>query len=138
MDIIKTINRIIAERGLKKQSVAREIGITPQQFSDMLARRRIIKVEDISALCDALDISPNELFEYKKGAWENARECKQLFSFYGQKEKALPPEQKEKNKVKKVHKNKYSNIWLITGKECERIWMYMKKRKDTERKYAFS
>ena len=68
MDIIKTINRIIAERGLKKQSVAREIGITPQQFSDMLARRRIIKVEDISALCDALDISPNELFEYKKGA----------------------------------------------------------------------
>lgn len=68
MDITKTINRIIAERGLKKQSVAHEIGVTPQQFSAMLTRRRIIKVEDISALCDALDISPNELFEYKKGA----------------------------------------------------------------------
>ena len=68
MNITKTINRIIAERGLKKQSVAREIGITPQQFSAMLSGRRIIKVEDISALCDALEISPNELFGYKKGA----------------------------------------------------------------------
>lgn len=68
MNITKTINRIIAERGLKKQSVAREIGITPQQFSAMLSGRRIIKVEDISALCDVLEISPNELFEYKQGA----------------------------------------------------------------------
>ncbi len=68
MNITKTINRIIAERGLKKQSVAREIGITPQQFSAMLSGRRIIKVEDISALCDVLEISPNELFGYKKGA----------------------------------------------------------------------
>lgn len=67
MDIKEIINKIIAERGLKKQSVAHEIGITPQQFSAMLNGRRIIKADDILVLCKALNVEPNELIGYKKG-----------------------------------------------------------------------
>lgn len=66
MDIIKTINRIMVEKDLKKKAVAKKIGITPQQFSSMLNGRKIIKPCDITNICDALDISPNELFGYKK------------------------------------------------------------------------
>lgn len=63
MDPIKIIEKVIFEKGLKKQAVAERIGITPQQFSDMLNKRRIIKHTDIIPICDALDITPNELYD---------------------------------------------------------------------------
>lgn len=66
--IISNIECIIAEKGIKKRNVAEKIGLTAQQFSDMLRGRRTIKAADVILLCDALEISPNELFEYKQGA----------------------------------------------------------------------
>lgn len=64
MDPIKVIERTIFDKGLKKNAVADKLGWTPQQFSDLLARRRIIRSDDVIPLCDALDISPNELYGY--------------------------------------------------------------------------
>lgn len=68
MDILKTIKRIIVERDLKKKSIAREMGLTPQQFSNLLKGKKTIKPNDIVKICEVLEISPNELFEYKQGA----------------------------------------------------------------------
>lgn len=64
----KRIKGIIAEKEIKKQTVAKKLGLSPSKFSDLLNGRRIIRGSDIIAICEALDISPNELFEYKKGA----------------------------------------------------------------------
>ena len=61
MNPIKVIEMVIVEKGLKKQAVAQKIGMTPQQFSDLLNGRRIMKVTDVIPICEALDISPNEL-----------------------------------------------------------------------------
>lgn len=66
--IIRNIECIIAEKGIKKRNVAEKIGLTAHQFSDMLRGRRTIKAADVILLCDALNVEPNELFEYKKGA----------------------------------------------------------------------
>lgn len=66
--IIKNVECAINAKGLKKRILAEKIGLTPHQFSDLLTGRRTIKAYDVFLLCHALDISPNELFEYKKGA----------------------------------------------------------------------
>lgn len=68
MNPITVIERVIFEKGLKKQAVAARIGLTPQQFSDLLSERRALKSSDILPICEALDISPNELYGYEKTA----------------------------------------------------------------------
>ena len=68
MNPIKVIEKVIFEKGLKKQVVAEQIGLTPQQFSDLLNDRRQLKSSDILPICKALGISPNELYGYKKSA----------------------------------------------------------------------
>ena len=64
MTATQIINEIITEKGLKKGSVAKKAGYTPQQFSDMLNGRRVIRYDDIPKLCESLQITPNELFGY--------------------------------------------------------------------------
>lgn len=66
MDITARINNIIIKKGLKKQSVASHMGKTPKQFSDMLNGRRTIKWNDVLLICNALDVSPNELLGYNE------------------------------------------------------------------------
>ncbi len=60
--ITNNARRIIAEKGLKQCAVAKMAGYTPQEFSDMLCGRRVIRPDDIAAICNALDIMPNDLF----------------------------------------------------------------------------
>lgn len=64
MDPIIVIKRIIVEKDLKKQSVAQKIGLTRQQFSDLLNYRRGIKGTEVPLICNALEITPNELYGY--------------------------------------------------------------------------
>lgn len=68
MPATQIINRIIAEKGLKKCAVAQKAGYSPQQFSDMLKGRRKIHYDDVPKLCEALQITPNELFGYNRTA----------------------------------------------------------------------
>ena len=56
------ITRIIEERGMKQCVVAERIGVTPQNFNDMLNGRRLIKPVDIGKIAKALDVTPNDLF----------------------------------------------------------------------------
>lgn len=57
------IERIINQRGIKKCVVAARANMTPQMFNDMLNGRRLIKASDIVMLAQALDVTPNELFQ---------------------------------------------------------------------------
>lgn len=56
------IERIIDEKCLKKSSIAKKAGMKPQEFTDMLNGRKLIKVKDIMTLAQALQVDMNELF----------------------------------------------------------------------------
>ena len=64
-DIIQNIRKIIKERGLKQNFVANRAGFTPQEFNNILCSRQLLKTESIVNLCNALDVTPNELFLFK-------------------------------------------------------------------------
>lgn len=64
--IANNVRRIVQARGLKYTAVAAKAGMTPTQLSALLCGRRSLKADDISALINALDISPNEIFGYEE------------------------------------------------------------------------
>ena len=64
-DIVQNIRKIIKERGLKQNFVANRAGFTPQEFNNILCSRQLLKTESIVNLCNALDVTPNELFLFK-------------------------------------------------------------------------
>lgn len=66
--VIRNIEKIMLEKGLKKKAVAQKAGLTPQQFSDMLNGRRVIKHSDIAFICDALEVTPNDIYSIIKSA----------------------------------------------------------------------
>lgn len=70
MSLILNVKKIILEKGMKKCIVAEKMGITPQQFSDMLNGRRVIKYNDVLSLCESMDVTPNELYGYDSQAAE--------------------------------------------------------------------
>ncbi len=57
------ISRLIKERGLKKVYVARKAGYAPQELTDMLNGRKIIKVSDVLRLVCVLGVGVGELYE---------------------------------------------------------------------------
>lgn len=60
--------RIIAQKGLKNIYVAERAGFTPQELSDMLNGRRLIKACDIPKLANALGVDAGDIYEAgKKG-----------------------------------------------------------------------
>lgn len=56
------IVRIINERGYKQGAIARKAGLNEHQLTDMVRGRKIIKVSDIIALADALDVPIPDFF----------------------------------------------------------------------------
>ena len=62
----ENISRLINENGLKQVYVAEKAGFTPQELSDMLNGRRLIKACDIPKLALALDVEINEIYEAGK------------------------------------------------------------------------
>lgn len=57
------ISVIIASKGLKKVHVAKEAGFSPQELSDMLNGRRLIKACDIPAIAKALHVNTDAIYE---------------------------------------------------------------------------
>lgn len=56
------IKYIISIKGLYQSYVANRIGVTEQQFSDMLNGRKVIRAEHVPIIAEALDVEPNDLF----------------------------------------------------------------------------
>ncbi len=65
MTLQETIYSIMASKKMKQSLVAQAAGYDPKIFSAMLRKRRIIKPEDISRICKALEVTPNELLGWE-------------------------------------------------------------------------
>ena len=62
------IRVIIAQKGFKNIYVAEKSGFTPQELSDMLNGRRLIKACDIPKLARAMEVKESDSYEAgKKG-----------------------------------------------------------------------
>lgn len=56
---------LLAERGLSKYSLYKQLGMSYQNFSNMINNKTAsIRYENIEAMCVFFNITPNELFEY--------------------------------------------------------------------------
>ena len=66
--IINNIKEIISEKGMKYGVVAERAGFTPQEFSNMLNGRKLLRAEYISYIAKALGVDPNTIY-YLKSAW---------------------------------------------------------------------
>ena len=66
LPVSETVSELIGKKGLKQAAIAKKIGVTQQQFNDMLNGRRVIKVSDIPLLAQALEVTPNQLFRIKE------------------------------------------------------------------------
>lgn len=59
----KNIAKIIKEKGYKASAVAEKLGISRQQFNDMLHGRKLIKLSLIRKIVETIDVSLEQLFE---------------------------------------------------------------------------
>lgn len=65
--VAENVKRIISESGMKQYAIARKIGYTSQELTDMIYGRRIIKISDIPKFCSALDVDVGMLFRTEQG-----------------------------------------------------------------------
>ena len=72
-DIINTIKCILAAKGMKQVVVAERAGFSPQEFSNMLnERRKLLRVEYMPAIAEALDVDIHELYQREEVSKEDA------------------------------------------------------------------
>lgn len=60
--LARNIKNIMADKGLKQKAVAHRAGFDEKEFSAMLNNRKIIKVDEIVDIANALGVTPNELY----------------------------------------------------------------------------
>lgn len=54
---------VIKRRGFKQAAIANMAGLTEQQLSDIINKRRKLDANEMFSLCVAMNIEPNVLFE---------------------------------------------------------------------------
>ena len=59
----ENLKRLLKERGLTGYKFAVTAGYTPQQLTDMMHHRKIMRPPDIAALLDALGVDASEFFK---------------------------------------------------------------------------
>lgn len=52
----------IKDRGFKQSVVARKAGLTEQQLSDIINKRRKMDANEMFSICEAIGVLPNDLF----------------------------------------------------------------------------
>lgn len=62
--VAENTRRIINERGLKQKAVGEKAGYTERQFSNILCGRKRIEPDDVKRICDALNVTPNDLYGF--------------------------------------------------------------------------
>ncbi len=62
-DVRDVLDKEIQRRGFKQSAIAHMAGLKKQQLSDILNKRRKLGADELFALCDAIGISPNEIYE---------------------------------------------------------------------------
>ncbi len=61
--VADAIKVILEEKALRQGAVAMRAGFSPQQFSDMLNGRKVIKAEYIPSIANALGVDPNAIYK---------------------------------------------------------------------------
>lgn len=56
----------LKSRGFKQSAIAGKAGLTEQQLSDIINKRRKMDANEMFLLCRAMGIAPNVLFEISK------------------------------------------------------------------------
>lgn len=64
--IVTNIKNIIKSKKLKKGDIALKLELSDQQFSDILHGRKLLRVENIPLIAEALEVDIADLF-YPKG-----------------------------------------------------------------------
>ncbi len=60
--VIDNVKTLIRAKGLKQKFVAEKMGISPQEFSNILTGRKKFETEHFVPICNALNITANDLF----------------------------------------------------------------------------
>lgn len=60
--VADNLKRLLREKGLKQNALAKDVGLSIQQMCDILNGRRVIKPCEIMKLAEALEADPGELF----------------------------------------------------------------------------
>lgn len=63
--VIQNIRRIIFDKGMKQGVVAERAGFTPSEFSNILYGRKLLRVEHIAPIAQALGVDVGTLFLQK-------------------------------------------------------------------------
>lgn len=62
MTVQQRIYAMMEEKKMCQSRVARSAGIDPKLFNSMLRGRKLIRLEDVTPICNALGCTPNDLF----------------------------------------------------------------------------
>ena len=62
-DVRDVLAETIKERFIKQALLANKAGLTKQQLSDIISKRRKLDANEMFALCKAMGIMPNVLFK---------------------------------------------------------------------------
>ena len=61
-DLIENIKKIIKIKGMKQGVVAERAGFTPQEFSNILNGRKLLRAEYLLSVANGLGIEVNDLY----------------------------------------------------------------------------
>ncbi len=62
-DVRDVLAETIEERFIKQALLADKAGLTKQQLLDIICKRRKLDANEMFALCKAMRVTPNDLFE---------------------------------------------------------------------------
>lgn len=62
-DVVSAVRQVIHDKGMKQCVVAERAGFSESEFSNMLNGRKLLRIEHIPGIANALGIEPNDLFE---------------------------------------------------------------------------
>ena len=60
-DVRTVLKNLISDRGFNQSAIARKANMTPSKLNDILNLRRRLDANEMFNLCDAMEISYNEL-----------------------------------------------------------------------------
>ena len=63
--VIENIKEIIVDKGMKQCVVAERAGFSRSELSNILNRRKMLRIEHINLIAQALNVEVNTLFERK-------------------------------------------------------------------------
>lgn len=65
MDIRDNLRSVIKDKGYIQAVIAKKSNLTPMQLSSVLKKERRLDANEMFDVCDAIEMSPDELRQYR-------------------------------------------------------------------------